>query len=72
MVSNEGGVMKGLLLATMAAVAMAAPVHAADMPLKAPPVAAAAVFSWTDCYVGVSGGGAWSREWEPNPVVARY
>jgi outer membrane immunogenic protein len=32
---------------------------AADMPLKAPPPVA--VFSWTGCYVGIEGGGAWGR-----------
>jgi outer membrane immunogenic protein len=32
---------------------------AADMPLKAPPPPV--VFSWTGCYVGIEGGGAWGR-----------
>lgn len=37
-------------------------VSAADMPVKARPVAPpVAVFSWTGCYVGISGGGNWGR-----------
>jgi len=33
---------------------------AADLPVKAPPPVAA-VWEWTGCYVGVSGGGTWGR-----------
>jgi outer membrane immunogenic protein len=32
---------------------------AADMPLKAPPPPV--VWSWTGCYIGIEGGGAWGR-----------
>jgi outer membrane immunogenic protein len=38
--------------------------QAADMAVKAPPVAPVAlppIFSWTGCYVGVEGGGNWGR-----------
>ena len=31
------------------------------MPVKAPPPVAAPVFTWTGCYIGVHGGGAWSK-----------
>ena len=53
--------MKALLLATMALAALVAPTQAADMPVKAVPPAAAAVYSWTGCYIGVAGGGAFGR-----------
>jgi outer membrane immunogenic protein len=44
----------------MALAAMIAePAKAADMALKAPPPVP--VFSWTGCYVGIEGGGAWGR-----------
>jgi len=41
----------------------AAPAEAADLPVKAPisRAVAAPVFSWTGCYVGVNGGGAWVK-----------
>ncbi len=45
----------GFVLAlTMGGAAMAA-----DMPVKARPYAP--VFSWTGCYIGIEGGGAWGR-----------
>lgn len=34
----------------------------ADMPLKAPPPAPAAVYSWTGCYVGGNVGGIWEHD----------
>jgi outer membrane immunogenic protein len=37
------------------------PALAADMPLKAPPMAPAA--AWTGCYIGVEGGGSWDRSY---------
>jgi outer membrane immunogenic protein len=44
---------------------------AADMPLKAPPLVAAA-YSWTGCYVGIEGGGKWGRSrhdgYPPGPI----
>src|SRR5579862_1041603 len=43
-------------LAGLAAV-IGTPALAADIPLKAPPVAA--VYNWTGCYVGVEGGADW-------------
>jgi outer membrane immunogenic protein len=36
------------------------------MPLKAPPPVA--VFSWTGCYVGIEGGGAWGRSKHREPA----
>jgi outer membrane immunogenic protein len=45
----------GSLLATVAA-------KAADLMVKAPPAAAMPAFSWTGCYVGLNGGGAWGRQ----------
>jgi len=40
----------------------AAPAIAADLPVKAPVVPLAPVFSWSGCYVGADIGGAWSRQ----------
>jgi outer membrane immunogenic protein len=34
---------------------------AAEMAVKAAPIAAAPAFSWTGCYIGVEGGYAWGR-----------
>ena len=51
--------MKKLLLGSLLALTMGGAAIAADMPLKAPPPVA--VFSWTGCYVGIEGGGAWGR-----------
>jgi outer membrane immunogenic protein len=35
--------------------------YAADMPLKAPPAAVAAIYNWTGFYVGGELGGGWAR-----------
>ncbi len=59
--------MKKFLLGTVGLVAlgMAAPASAADMAArpytKAPPMIAA-VYDWTGFYIGVNGGGGWSRK----------
>jgi outer membrane immunogenic protein len=51
--------MKKLLLGSFVALTMGGSAAiAADMPVKAPPPV---VWSWTGCYVGVEGGGAWGR-----------
>src|SRR5262245_56351179 len=57
---DEGGDMRKLFLGVTAAVAMATPAVAADLPVKAPPLAVAG-YSWTGCYVGVAGGFKWAR-----------
>jgi len=61
-VNQDGGVlMKNFLLAGCAVAALAAtPVLAADMPVKAPPVAAP-VYNWTGCYIGSNVGGKWGQ-----------
>ena len=53
--------MKGNLLASVAVVALiaAGPALAADLPMKAPPAVAAAVWSWSGFYIGVHGGYGW-------------
>ena len=52
--------MNKLLIGSFVALTMGSSAAvAADMRLKAPPPAA--VFSWTGCYVGIEGGGAWGR-----------
>lgn len=60
-----------LLLAGLASVLAAGAAKAADLAqkpiLKAPPAAAMPAFSWTGCYAGLNGGGAWGRD----PIYAR-
>ena len=56
--------MKKLIAAAALLTLVAAPAIAADMPVatKAPPrVMPVAVYSWTGCYIGIEGGGAWGR-----------
>jgi outer membrane immunogenic protein len=53
--------MRKVLGAVLAFVAMpVAAGYAADMPLKAPPAAAAAIYNWTGFYVGGELGGGWA------------
>lgn len=55
--------MKRAVLAVASAFTLAASAaQAADLPLKAPPIAPPPVFSWTGLYLGVEGGGGWGRE----------
>lgn len=58
--------MKKVLIGSLVALATAggSAAMAADMPLKAPPPP---VFSWTGCYVGITGGGAWGRSRDSAP-----
>jgi outer membrane immunogenic protein len=54
--------MKKLLVVCMAAAAVCgSSAFAADMPVKARPVPAAPIYSWTGCYVGGSIGAGWQR-----------
>jgi outer membrane immunogenic protein len=55
--------MRNLFVASAAVLAVASvPAIAADLPVKAaPPAAPAPVFSWTGCYLGIEGGGAWGH-----------
>lgn len=60
--SNKGASMRKFLFASsaIAALMIAAPATAADMPVKyRPPPPPVPVFSWTGFYVGVHLGGAW-------------
>ena len=53
----------GLALASALALTISSPVFAADMPVKAPPLApAAAVYDWTGVYVGGEVGGKWTKD----------
>ena len=45
----------------VATVLLSAPALAADMAVKAHPPAIPAAYSWTGCYIGAEGGGAWGR-----------
>lgn len=59
--------MKRALLASVAAIALASPALAADIPPAAPPVYRAPVvappvlYNWTGVYIGVNGGYGWAR-----------
>jgi outer membrane immunogenic protein len=55
-----GGPMKKLLLASTALV-FGGQAFAADIPIKAPRIAAPVAYSWTSCYVGGHVGGGWNR-----------
>ena len=53
----------GLALASALALTISTPLFAADMPVKAPPLApAAAVYDWTGVYVGGEVGGKWTKD----------
>jgi outer membrane immunogenic protein len=69
--------MKKLLIAGVAAAAFcAAPAFAADMPVKAPPVAP--MFNWTGFYVGATAGYGWGKSQhqiidnDENPTSAKF
>jgi outer membrane immunogenic protein len=62
--------MKKLLLLSSAIVA-AGPALAADLPMKAPPMAAALPYSWTGCHVGGHIGGAWDHTTYSDPGTVR-
>ncbi|UFZ06017.1 porin family protein [Bradyrhizobium ontarionense] len=57
--------MKKLLLMTTALVVLASPALAADLAArpytKAPPPVMAAIYDWSGFYIGVNGGGGWSK-----------
>ncbi|HEY2245914.1 MAG TPA: outer membrane beta-barrel protein [Bradyrhizobium sp.] len=58
--------MKKLLLLSSAVIA-AGPALAADLPVKAPPMAAALPYSWTGCHVGGHIGAGWDRTTYSDP-----
>jgi outer membrane immunogenic protein len=60
--------MKKIVLAGLGLAALSAPALAADLPLKAPPVAAV-VYSWTGWYVGSNIGGGVQTNERPNELV---
>src|SRR5687767_393896 len=54
--------MKRILLIGTSIAALAVPAMAADLPVKAPPmVAAAPVLTWTGFYLGLNGGYSWGN-----------
>jgi outer membrane immunogenic protein len=58
--------MKKLLLLSSAIVA-AGPALAADLPVKAPPMAAAVPYTWTGCHIGGHIGASWDRTTYSDP-----
>jgi outer membrane immunogenic protein len=54
-------VKKFLIGGILAAALAGAPALAADMPVKAPPAAAASMFNWTGFYVGGTAGYGWAK-----------
>ena len=66
--------MKKIALAVSILVASAAGASAADLAArpytKAPPPVTVAAYNWSGFYIGVNGGGAWSRKcWDANPFT---
>jgi outer membrane immunogenic protein len=53
--------MKRLVIALSTFFGVAGTAVAADLPVKAMPRAIPVSYSWTGCYIGVAGGGAWGR-----------
>ncbi len=51
--------MKRLVIALSTFIGVTGTAVAADLPVKAPPMAAPVPYSWTGCFIGVAGGGAW-------------
>jgi outer membrane immunogenic protein len=62
--------MKQFLFGTTAAVFLTAPAMAADMPVKAPPVVVASVFSWSGFYIGGNIGYGWGKSDFTNVTTA--
>jgi outer membrane immunogenic protein len=57
-------VVLALCVCVTGAFAISAPASAADMPIKAPVIAAPIPFSWTGIYIGVHGGADWfDKDW---------
>ena len=59
---------KFLLGGFVLALTMSGAAMAADMPVKARPMAP--LFSWTGCYIGIEGGGAWGRSRHDSTIAA--
>ena len=54
-------IISGLAVSALLIAAPLSTARAADMPVKAPPLPATPVSTWTGCYVGGNLGGAWAR-----------
>jgi outer membrane immunogenic protein len=66
---------KIVMAAAAVSILFAGAASAADMAVKAPPLAVAPLYNWTGFYIGVHGGGGWSRgdsSTNPIPSVALW
>jgi outer membrane immunogenic protein len=57
----QGADMKKSVIALSAFIGVTGTALAADLPVKATPLATPIPYSWTGCYIGAAGGGAWGR-----------
>jgi len=69
-----GTIMKKFLLGVVGLVAMATSASAADLAArpytKAPPPMMAAIYDWSGFYIGINGGGGWSRKcWDVSNIL---
>ena len=67
--------MKKVIVGVAFAALLATPAFAADMAVKAPPVAASPVYNWNGFYFGANVGGGWSNggsEADPLPSPAAF
>src|SRR4051794_34756088 len=64
--SREAVFMKKLLLLSSALV-ISGQATAADLPVKAPPMAVTAPYSWTGCHIGGHVGAGWDRSTYSDP-----
>jgi outer membrane immunogenic protein len=57
----QGANMKRSLIALSTFIGVTGTASAADMAIKARPMAAPVPYSWTGCFIGAAGGGGWGR-----------
>jgi outer membrane immunogenic protein len=64
---------KNFWVGVFASVLLGTPAVAADMAVKAMPMAPPVVYTWTGCYIGASGGGVWAHKvWNDRDQFSRF